>query len=84
MADSLEELDIAIVGVPYDGGVSKRLGARHGPQEIRTIPVLRRKIHQITKINPYDICSVADVGDVRFKLVYDHETMLRDNVEKIR
>ena len=31
----ITELDIALVGIPYDGGVTFRPGARHGPMEIR-------------------------------------------------
>ncbi len=31
------EVDIALIGVPFDGGVTNRPGARHGPREIRNI-----------------------------------------------
>ena len=31
LADSLNELDIALIGVPTDLGVTNRAGARHGP-----------------------------------------------------
>jgi guanidinopropionase len=60
-------LDIALAGVPYDGGVSNRPGARHGPREIRNSSSLCRAIHHVTKINPYDLCNIADVGDVPFE-----------------
>lgn len=29
-------LDIALVGIPWDGGTTNRAGARHGPREIRS------------------------------------------------
>ena len=35
LAESLDEVDIALVGVPTDLGVTNRAGARHGPREIR-------------------------------------------------
>jgi guanidinopropionase len=60
-------LDIALAGVPYDGGVSNRPGARHGPREIRNASSLCRAIHHVTKINPYELCNIADVGDVPFE-----------------
>jgi guanidinopropionase len=60
-------LEIALAGVPYDGGVSNRPGARHGPREIRNSSSLCRAIHHVTKINPYNLCQVADVGDVPFE-----------------
>ncbi len=59
-------LDIALVGVPYDGGVTNRPGARHGPREMRNSSTLCRRIHHVSRIDPYEICEIADVGDVPF------------------
>ena len=59
----MEGLDIALVGIPFDGGVTNRTGARHGPREIRNQSSLMRMINQATGINPYELCSIADVGD---------------------
>jgi len=63
----LNDLDIAIVGVPFDAGVTNRPGARHGPREIRNMSSLTRTIHHVTRVNPYELCRV---GDVRFTNVY--------------
>lgn len=75
------ELDIAMVGVPYDGAVTNRPGARHGPREIRNASSMVRAIHQVTRVNPYELCRVGDAGDVRFTRVYEveeaHKDMLR-------
>lgn len=60
---ALEELDIGLVGVPFDGGVTNRPGARHGPREIRNQSSLMRTINQSSGICPFDLCKVADVGD---------------------
>jgi guanidinopropionase len=67
------EFDIAIIGVPYDGAVTNRPGARHGPREIRNSSSLMRTIHHVTRVNPYELCRIGDGGDVRFTRVYDVE-----------
>ena len=56
-------LDIALVGVPWDGGTTNRAGARHGPREIRNQSSLMRKVHHVSRIAPYDLAQVADLGD---------------------
>lgn len=66
-------VDIAIVGVPYDGALTNRPGARHGPREIRNQSSLMRRINHATRIDPYARCRVADVGDVPFTRVFDIE-----------
>src|SRR5947207_11218215 len=57
-------LDVAIVGVPYDGGTSYRPGARMGPREIRAQSSLIRSYSYFQKVAPFDRLNVADVGDV--------------------
>ncbi len=66
----LDDLDIAMVGVPFDSGVTNRPGARHAPREIRNMSSLTRTIHHVSRLNPYELCRVGDVGDVRFTNVY--------------
>jgi guanidinopropionase len=78
LATTLENLDIAFVGVPYDGGVTNRPGARHGPREMRSQSSLMREFHHVTRINPYELARVADVGDVRFSKPFDHEAVSQD------
>ncbi len=56
-------LDIALVGVPWDGGTTNRAGARHGPREIRNQSSLLRKVHHVSRLAPYDLAQVADLGD---------------------
>src|SRR5262245_25403975 len=57
-------LDVAIVGVPYDGGTSYRPGARLGPREVRAQSSLIRTYSYFQKVSPFDVLNVADVGDV--------------------
>lgn len=71
-------LDIGLIGVPFDGGVTNRAGARHGPREIRSMSSFMRAIHHVTKVNPYELCNVADLGDVPFPRIYDLEGTLDD------
>jgi guanidinopropionase len=78
LATDLAEVDIALVGVPFDGGVSNRTGARHGPREIRNQSSLMRDIHHVTRVNPYELARVADVGDVRLSTTYDLERCVAD------
>lgn len=73
LATSLEGLDIGLVGVPTDLGVTNRPGARHGPREIRNASSLMRAFHLALGINPYELCRVADLGDVRIGHRYDLE-----------
>src|ERR1700751_232878 len=56
-------LDIALVGVPWDGGTTNRAGARHGPREIRNMSSFIRKVHHVSRIAPYELCRIADLGD---------------------
>ncbi len=64
-------VDIALIGVPYDGATENRPGARHGPREIRNMSSLTRSIHHVTRVNPYELCHVADLGDVSFSNPFD-------------
>jgi guanidinopropionase len=73
-----EGLDIALIGVPYDGAVTNRAGARHGPREIRDQSSLMRATHHVSKIDPYELCKIADIGDVTFEALFDHEAVVRD------
>jgi guanidinopropionase len=57
------DIDIALIGVPWDGGTTNRAGARHGPREIRNQSSLIRRVHPETLVSPYDSCNVADLGD---------------------
>lgn len=72
-ATAIKNLDIAMVGVPYDGGVTNRPGARHGPREIRNQSSFMRGIHHVSKINPFEICRISDVGDVPFRSSHNPE-----------
>ena len=57
-------LDIALIGIPWDGGTTNRAGARHGPREVRNQSSLMRRAHHVSGVAPFSIANVADVGDL--------------------
>jgi guanidinopropionase len=73
LATSLSDVDIGLIGVPTDLGVTNRPGARHGPREIRNASSLMRAFNLGMRMNPYELCRIADMGDVRFTGRYDLE-----------
>ena len=78
IAETLDDLDIALIGVPMDLGVTNRAGARHGPREIRNASSLMRTYNVSTDINPYDLCRIADVGDVPIDNLFNLEEAIRN------
>jgi guanidinopropionase len=61
--DEAKDLDIGIVGIPWDGGTSNRPGPRHAPRQMRDQSSMVRRMHQTSHIAPYELANVADLGD---------------------
>ncbi len=61
--EGFDGLEIALAGVPFDGGSSFRVGARHGPAQMREMSRLIRQAHYASGVAPFEICRIADVGD---------------------
>jgi guanidinobutyrase len=59
-----KDLDIAVVGVPFDIGTSNRPGARFGPRGIRDESVLLRPYNMGARAAPFDSLRIDDIGDV--------------------
>jgi agmatinase len=59
-----EGVDTAIVGVPFDTGASYRVGARFGPEAIRSVSALLRHHNEVLDVSIFDHCSVVDYGDL--------------------
>src|SRR5262245_10120371 len=57
------DLDIALVGVPMDLGVTNRSGARFGPRAVRAVERIG-PYHHVHRIAPMVERKVADIGDV--------------------
>ncbi|HEY7626598.1 MAG TPA: agmatinase [Ilumatobacteraceae bacterium] len=59
-----DQLDVGVVGVPFDIGTSNRPGARFGPRGIRSESVLLRPYNMATRAAPFDSLRIDDLGDV--------------------
>jgi guanidinobutyrase len=73
------DLDVAVVGVPFDIGTSNRPGARFGPRGIRSESVLLRPYNMATRAAPFDSLRIDDSGDVA-----TNPYNLLDSIERIR
>lgn len=69
-------VDIGLIGIPFDGGVTNRTGARHGPREIRNQSSLMRLINSATGVAPYELCNVCDLGDAWIRRPFELEASL--------
>jgi guanidinopropionase len=78
LARNLADVDIGLIGVPTDLGVTNRPGARHGPREIRNSSSLMRSFNLALGVNPYELCRIADLGDVRLSHRYDLEKQVEE------
>jgi guanidinopropionase len=61
--EDAKDVDIGVVGIPWDGGTTNRPGPRHGPRQMRDQSSMVRRMHQTMHIVPYDLANVADLGD---------------------
>jgi len=73
-SEDLTEADIGLIGVPFDGGVTNRSGARHGPRAVRDQSSLLRRFNAVTGIKPFADCRVHDLGDAWIEQPYELTT----------
>ncbi len=59
-----EEVQIGLIGVPWDSGTTNRPGPRHGPRQLRDASTMIRAEHGVTGMRPYEAANCADLGDV--------------------
>ena len=60
----LAEVEVGLIGAPWDGGTTNRPGPRHGPRALRDASTMIRAQHGITGIRPFEAMACADLGDV--------------------
>src|SRR5271170_1329780 len=72
------DADIALIGVPFDGGVTHRAGARHGPRAVREQSTLLRRINSATGISPFAHARVRDLGDCWLEFPFELEAALSE------
>lgn len=73
VAESLDDVDIGLIGVPFDGGTSFRPGARFGPRGVRQQSCLMRTKSHFSDIAPFELSKVRDLGDVFIDRMYNIE-----------
>jgi agmatinase len=62
--DEVARTDVAVLGVPFDSGVTYRPGARFGPAHIRESSRLLRPYNPVLEVAPFAELQVADAGDL--------------------
>ena len=62
--DEVTDVDVAVVGVPFDSGVSYRPGARFGPAHVRASSRLLRPYNPAADVEPFATQQVVDAGDL--------------------
>jgi len=70
-------LDVALLGIPFDGTVVYRPGPRFGPRDIRAHNGLTRAYHPVLEVSPFEVLRVADVGDVDVNPYNVEDTLAR-------
>ena len=77
VVDGLPDANAAVVGIPFDTGGTFRVGARFGPEAIRSASALVRPYHSGSGVAVFDLLSVIDYGDVPVVPGYFEESAAR-------
>jgi len=72
-----KRLDVALIGVPFDGGTSYRPGPRFGPRHVRQQSAIIRPYHPVLDVSPFDLLRVADYGDLAVNPLSIEDTLQR-------
>ena len=76
-APKIKDVDIGIIGVPWDSGTTNRPGPRHGPRQLRDASTMIRAQHPVSGIRPYEKLNCADLGDVSINPADIEDSMTR-------
>lgn len=76
-SESTDGIDIGLIGVPMDLGVTNRTGARFGPRAVRTMERVG-PYHHVHKVVPSADFRIADLGDVPFRSRFDLASCMED------
>ena len=74
----LPEVEIGLIGVPWDSGTTNRPGARHGPRALRDASTMIRAVHPVSRVAPFEMARCADLGDVG-----PNPSVILDSMERI-
>ena len=64
LVDDPADVDVAVLGIPFDTGTTNRPGARFGPEAIRSASIALRPYNAAQQTQVFGRLSVADLGDV--------------------
>ncbi|MBI3822357.1 MAG: agmatinase [Planctomycetes bacterium] len=73
--DDWSQIDIALVGLPSEAGLLQRSGTRHGPREMRAQSCNILPHNPLTKVVPFELARIADIGDVPIERVLSLESV---------
>lgn len=81
----LDGVDVAVVGVPFDTGATFRVGARFGPEGIRSASMNLRSYNPELDVHIFDVCSGVDYGDLPISPGYLPEShrQIEDGAAKV-
>ncbi|HVC78333.1 MAG TPA: agmatinase [Candidatus Micrarchaeaceae archaeon] len=77
VVDIDQDVDVAVIGVPFDTGGTYRVGARFGPEHIRSASALMRPYHYASHVAVFEQLSVVDYGDLPVVPGYIEESQRR-------
>jgi agmatinase len=72
------EFQLGLIGVPFDGAVTNRPGARHGPRSLREQSTLMGAVNHQSGIRPHELIASADLGDVPIEGVYELDRAIEE------
>ncbi|WP_108860887.1 agmatinase [Ruegeria sp. Alg231-54] len=75
--ERISEVELGLVGIPWDGGTTNRPGARHGPRQLRDYSTMIRAMNPVTGVAPFSMVNCADLGDVAPNPVDIEDTLNR-------
>ena len=62
--NGFNDVQIGLIGVPWDSGTTNRPGPRHGPRQLRDASTMMRAQHPTSGMRPFEAANCADLGDV--------------------
>ena len=78
LCDDWTEVDVALLGLPTDIGLTQRTGARHGPREIRNQSCNVLYYNPLTKVIPFELARIADIGDVPLVSAFNLDNVIAE------
>ena len=73
----LQDVQVGLIGTPWDSGTTNRPGPRHGPRQLRDMSTMIRAQNGATGVRPFEMVNCADLGDVGPNPADLHDSMDR-------